>query len=210
MVISKIERPDSLAALNAQMDVAKCNIIGHCNWPDSYPYSPKVYFYALHDGDKMYLKYSVEEQSVMALTTQDGGAVWTDSCVEFFCSFDNSGYYNLETSAAGVALLAFRKTKPEAVSASSDILRGIVRHSSLGDAPIEERLGNQSWELLLEIPKESFFRHSFSTLSGLCFRANFYKCGDNLSVPHFLSWAPINSETPNFHQPQFFADVEFE
>ena len=39
---------------------------------------------------------------------------------------------------------------------------------------------------------------------------NVYKCGDNLSQPHFLSWQPIHTDKPNFHVPQFFGEVEFE
>ena len=34
-------------------------------------------------------------------------------------------------------------------------------------------------------------------------KANFYKCGDKLPVPHFLSWKPINVPAPDFHLPCF-------
>lgn len=40
--------------------------------------------------------------------------------------------------------------------------------------------------------------------------ANFYKCGDKLQTPHFLSWNPINLEKPNFHCPEFFGTLNFE
>jgi hypothetical protein len=41
-------------------------------------------------------------------------------------------------------------------------------------------------------------------------RGNFYKCGDSLSVPHFLSWQPIDNPTPNFHLEKFFGELDFE
>ena len=41
-------------------------------------------------------------------------------------------------------------------------------------------------------------------------KANFYKCGDELQTPHFLSWNPIKIENPDFHRPDFFGTLEFE
>lgn len=38
---------------------------------------------------------------------------------------------------------------------------------------------------------------------------NLFKCGDELSHPHFLSWQPIRTEKPDFHRPEFFAQVRF-
>jgi hypothetical protein len=41
-------------------------------------------------------------------------------------------------------------------------------------------------------------------------KANFYKCGDELQTPHFLSWNPIEIDQPDFHRPDFFGTLEFE
>ena len=45
--------------------------------------------------------------------------------------------------------------------------------------------------------------------SGVEARMNLFKCGDELSHPHFLSWQPIRTEKPDFHRPEFFAQVRF-
>lgn len=47
-------------------------------------------------------------------------------------------------------------------------------------------------------------------MDGQTIKANFYKCGDELQTPHFLSWNPINIEKPDFHRPDFFGSLEFE
>jgi len=47
-------------------------------------------------------------------------------------------------------------------------------------------------------------------LNGKTMRANFYKCGDKLQTPHFLSWAPIDLPKPKFHCPEFFGELVFE
>ena len=38
---------------------------------------------------------------------------------------------------------------------------------------------------------------------------NFYKCGDQQVVPHYLSWAPITTENPDFHRPEYFGELNF-
>jgi len=41
-------------------------------------------------------------------------------------------------------------------------------------------------------------------------RANFYKCADSTSHPHWLTWSPVDHPTPHFHLPAFFGTLEFE
>ena len=46
--------------------------------------------------------------------------------------------------------------------------------------------------------------------AGVSWRANFYKCADKTSHPHWLTWAPIDFPRPNFHLPQYFGELHFE
>jgi hypothetical protein len=89
-----------------------------------------------------------------------------------------------------------------------DLLKRVGRWSSLGDLPLENCSGD--WELSLVIPKEIFYPEITKTFDNVKAKGNFYKCGDCLQTPHFLSWNPIQSETPNFHLPAFFGDLLFE
>lgn len=195
----------SIATAEAAPQPIGCN-----NWAAEYPYAPKATFAAAHNGTHLLLTFRVEEACTAALVTEDNGPVWTDSAVEFFISFDDTGYYNFEFSCIGKALLGFRKTKPDVIHAGADVMETIRRESSLGTANFAERKGDNRWELNVAIPAAAFFAHNFATLDGIKARANVYKCGDNLSKPHFLSWQPIRTEKPNFHVPEFFGDVEFE
>ncbi|WP_274957264.1 carbohydrate-binding family 9-like protein [Millionella massiliensis] len=204
--IRKIEVPAAPRELvGVPAEPVACN-----NWAQEFPYAPKVTFAAAHNGTHLLLTFRVEEECTMAVVTEDNGPVWTDSAVEFFISFDDRGYYNFEFSCIGKALLGFRKTKPDVTHATPEVMASILRSSSLGDANFEERRGDNSWELNVAIPASAFFAHDFQSLDGVRARANVYKCGDNLSKPHFLSWQPIRTEKPNFHVPQFFGEVEFE
>ena len=86
----------------------------------------------------------------------------------------------------------------------------VSRWSSLGRTPFEERIGECTWEVALVIPYTVFIKHRITSLDGQTIKANFYKCGDELQTPHFLSWNPINIEKPDFHRPDFFGSLEFE
>lgn len=197
---------DSKAPSVATMDVA-C-----CNWPGQFPYSPQVKASVCHLGDRLLLKFDVREKYTAALVDTDNGIVWDDSCVEFFIAFEgDEGYYNLEANCTGHVLLAHRLGQNEGVElAPEEMLAQIVRTPSLGREPFAERVGDNRWTLELEVPVSCFFLHHIRNLSGCRARCNVYKCGDRLSEPHYLSWRPVLTETPQFHRPEFFAPIEFE
>lgn len=144
-----------------------------------------------------------------ARVTEDNGRVWTDSCVEFFIAPDQGLYYNFETTCIGRLLLGARKSRTEAEHASPETLGGILRRTSLPGEPFAEREGDNRWHVVLAIPPRALFRHRIEDWSGVEARMNLFKCGDELSHPHFLSWQPIRTEKPDFHRPEFFAQVRF-
>lgn len=55
------------------------------NWKE-YPYHPEAAFRIAHTADSILIHYKVTEGSVRAKYGEDNGAVWTDSCMEFFNS----------------------------------------------------------------------------------------------------------------------------
>lgn len=179
------------------------------NW-EEFPYHPEVSVQVAFNEEELFLQYKVVEQAVKAEVTDSNGKVWTDSCVEFFISPEgNDEYYNLEINAIGTALLGFRKKGDPTVHASEEVISQIRRVSSLGDSPFPEINGETDWQITVAIPWEVFFKHDLKPVSGKKMRGNFYKCGDGLTVPHFVSWTKIKTEKPSFHEPQFFGGLEF-
>lgn len=180
------------------------------NW-NEFPYHPEVSVQIAYNEDELFLQYQVSEQSVKAEVAESNGRVWTDSCVEFFLSPEgNDEYYNMEINCIGTILLGFRKKGDPAVYASGEQIASIRRTSSLGDSPFPERKEPTSWQITVAIPWDVFFKHNLKSVSEKKFRGNFYKCGDELSVPHFVSWTKIKTEKPSFHNPEFFGGLEFE
>ena len=177
------------------------------NWPDAFPYRPEAFFDIRHSGDALQLHFRVQEDAVRAVCAADREHAWEDSCVEFF--FDPHGdgtYYNLECTCTGWLYLCRgagrhgREFLPEAAYAA------ISRRCSLGREPFGLRAEPTAWEVELDIPAAVF---GLAAFDGLRARGNFYKCGDKLPVPHYLSWAPIATPRPDFHRPEYFDTLMF-
>lgn len=183
------------------------NHLLHANW-DEYTYKPYVGFRIAHDGQNIYINWQVNEKEIKAVCEKDGGNVWEDSCVEFFVSFKEVVYYNIECNCIGKILVCTGTEKNNRIPVASKETDSIKRWSSMGYVPVEAKSGK--WELSLILPKGLFHLDHIETFDSLTAKGNFYKCGDNLETPHFLSWNPIESEVPNFHLPEYFGNLKFE
>jgi hypothetical protein len=177
--------------------------ISHANWP-TFPAKPVARFRLAHQGDAILLNFHVEEFGVRALRTTDNSSVWCDSCAEFFVQFaGDPHYFNVECNCIGTLLLARGASQDGRTSMATD---AVERFATLGTDPIEHMSGLIVWELGIRIPAAIF---GVTRLEGVQARGNFYKCGDELQTPHFLSWAPIATPTPSFHRPEFFGSISF-
>lgn len=206
----KFEGEKTYATIESKLDLLPPNRIAHANWTNNDKY-PEVTFKVAHDGVEMFLQFKVREDEIRAEQYGNNSKVSQDSCVEFFVSFDNNvHYYNFEQSCIGQALLGYRKDRPNVTYASDEVMHAIKRLPSLGGENFELKKGDFEWTLLTVIPASSFWESNIHTFDGLKARANFYKCGDKLTIPHYLSWAPVDTEQPNFHRVDFFQEISFE
>ena len=183
--------------------------INIASW-DAYPTKPIVQFSIAYDDHAIHLHYMVHEPTIRAKATENNGKVWEDSCVEFFVMPENDGiFYNFEFNCIGTKLLAVGNSRHNRTFATAEILDKITVKSSLNNAPFDEIKGGFNWELIIKIPIDCFFKHDIKSLKNKTFRANFYKCGDALSTPHFLSWTKIETPEPDFHTPAYFGEICF-
>lgn len=118
------------------------------NWQERFPYCPQAGFRAAHNGQELFIHFTVEEAVTAAIMTENNTQVCQDSCVEFFLSLDEKGYYNFEFSCIGVMMLGFRKERPQAVYAPQEVLANIGRFPSLGKSHFEEKALGEPWGLL--------------------------------------------------------------
>ena len=173
------------------------------NWPE-YSYAPKVSMRVAHSDASLAVMFEVEEDHVRAVTTEDNGPVWEDSCVEFFVADPvGEGYYNFEINCIGTLLAAHRRSRTDAEHFDAGRLSRVRRIASLPHATIDSCGAGQRWWLVEVIPFDLLGLHG----APRSLRANFYMCGDRCERPHFLSWAPITAPKPDFHRPEYFGEV---
>ncbi|AXY72998.1 hypothetical protein D3H65_03000 [Paraflavitalea soli] len=201
-----IKDPQDMQELDRLLNALPRQLIAEVPWQD-YPYKPAVEFVIGYHESYLFLKYFVAEKAIRAVANQVNGKVWEDSCVEFFISFDDVAYYNLEFNCIGTSLIGFGPSKSERNMLPAPIVEQIVTHTAITRQPAKKLV---QWELTIAIPVTSFIHHQPLTLSGRQCRANFYKCGDQLPEPHFVSWRVVDSATPNFHVPASFGSLRFE
>ena len=90
---------------------------------------------------------------------------------------------------------------------SPEKMARIKRYASAGNKPFREMEGLFSWELLVAIPFDLVGLDGEHLPEAVA--ANFYKCADGSSLPHYLSWSPIPVEKPDFHRPEYFGELRF-
>ena len=199
-----IDKVEELLESNTEVQ-----LIETLNWPE-YSYKPDVKFRIAYMQDQILLKYYVNEENIMAKETQVNGDVYRDSCVEFFISPDqNDVYYNFEFNCIGTTHVGYGQVGTKRRLIDPEILKLISVKSSLGDQPFEERTGGHQWEIMIMIPKECLAFDKDIVLKGLKAKANFYKCGDDTSKPHYITWNSVGTEIPDYHQPEYFGEILF-
>lgn len=183
--------------------------ISTLNWK-GYDYKPDVKLAIAYSDREIFLKYYITEDYFKAEKTEPNQMVCEDSCVEFFVSPEDDGiYYNLEFNGIGTILLGTGTGRADSKRADPAIISRIRRKSSVGNKPVTEKTGKFEWSITIAIPVEVFFHHKIGDLKGKTFRANFYKCGDMLSVPHYVTWNPVGTENPDYHRPEYFGMLKF-
>ncbi|HEY0272896.1 MAG TPA: carbohydrate-binding family 9-like protein [Chitinophaga sp.] len=167
-------------------------------------------FSVSHYDTGIRIRFVVEEPYLLALKRPLNGEVHHDNCVEFFIAPDDAGgYYNFEFNCLGSIKAAFGPHRRQRDYLPEQLIRDISDSLAL----TVSNLGQDRflrWEIIANIPLQAFTHHPLTSLGNLQCTANFAKCGDTLPSPHFKSWRPIPSATPDFHQPESFGSVLFE
>ena len=163
-----------------------------------------------------YVKWKVEDRFVLARRTKHQQDVYRDSCVELFFTPggvpEERGYFNLETNCAGVKLFGAHIVGGKDEKFTAADFASVVTASSL-EGPIDREIVEPTtWTLEYKIPLGLLERHAKieRPRPGVTWRANFYKCADDSSHPHWLTWSPVTNAEPSFHLPKYFGILAFE
>ncbi|MDB5031970.1 carbohydrate-binding family 9-like protein [Mucilaginibacter sp.] len=166
-------------------------------------------FSIAHCGDAIFLKFYVNEDVIKTNMHKTNDPVCKDNCVEFFVSFGSENeYYNIEINCLGICLMGYgidrtnRKLMPESVIDK-------IKKTILIKSADEFAATNFEWQITLAIPIDVFTYTNLNSFDKKQGRGNFFKCGDDLPEPHFLTWNAIQSQNPDFHLSEFFGELQF-
>lgn len=191
----------SLAKIDQQMAAMPiAGVIDTLNWREQYPVAPETRFALAHTDKMLYVRFEVKGEVPLSTKTNDLELVNEDACVEIFIGDkDNTHYWNFEFNPAGICNASHRKErKVDVVRLNAEQLQSIKRF------PVQ--LCAAHWSLLVGIP---FSLINLDRTKEHSRRANLYKCGDKTAMKHYASWNPIEAETPAFHLPEFFGEIQF-
>jgi hypothetical protein len=181
--------------------------------PDHFP---KAEVKIAYNNMAIFLMFRVEDRYVRATAAAHQDNVYKDSCVEFFFapgSDVSKGYFNLEMNCGGTMLFHFQMQpgKERIVIPDSECSQITFLHSlpRIVEPEIEEPV---TWTVAYSIPIALLRKYCqvISPAPQAVWRVNFYKCADDTSHPHWLTWSPVDLPAPNFHHPQSFGILQFE
>ena len=181
-------------------------------------HKPRVRAKVLYDDDALYLHFHVEDRYVLARRQGYQDHVCRDSCVEFFVQprpdTTRPGYFNFEVNCGGAILLAYAvPAQASSQPVSDDWLDRITIAHTL-PARIDKEIDQPTtWRVAYSIPI-ALFEHYTGGLGDrrpapdVTWRANFYKCADESSHPHWGMWRNVEGKL-SFHKPEYFGDIHF-
>lgn len=188
-----------------------------CNYMGAKPdHFPRTEVKIAYDDRAIHVMFRVEDRYVRAIAREHQESVCGDSCVEFFFTPGpdvSRGYFNFEMNCGGTILFHFHPgLENRAIEIPKDDCGKIAKVHSLPPIVEPEIQKPTTWMVQYSIPMALLKRYcQVSTPQpGALWRANFYKCADHTSHPHWLAWSPVDYPKPNFHLPQSFGFLEFE
>lgn len=186
--------------------------------PEGSGHRPRTRVRLLWDDGALYGVFRVEDRWVRCVHTRLNDPVYRDSCVELFLEpVPGRGYLNFEWNAGGT-LLASHVTDPtrtpeglRAAAPLTEVEASAIRvRTSLPRVVDPEVSSPLTWTLAFALPFEVLGARvgGVRPRAGDVWRGNVFKCADDSSHPHWISWAPLTAR--NFHLPGCFGALRFE
>jgi hypothetical protein len=198
-------------------DLAETLELSHFR-PEGSDHTPRTSVRLLYNDQGIYCMFRVEDRYIRCRHTGYMDPVYKDSCVEFFVQpKPDKGYFNFEFNCGGVLLCSYiidpartdGRFRDFAAIPEEQGKQVIIQHSM--PRTVEPEIeGPAVWLLETFIPFSLLEKYAGPTgrVKGQSWRANFYKCGDETSHPHWASWTRLPEK--NFHLPGSFGSIRFD
>ncbi len=167
-------------------------------WDSFSPIPYKTTSQMVHSDEGITVRLKTNEWPLRVTVMNNNEHICGDSCMEFFFipNSDSCEYFNFEMNPAAVLLSCLGEE------------RHGRRHISIDgeDVKIDSHIDGQcGWSVMAYIPYSFLLKHYPRVDKRM--RANFYKCGDHTVKPHYATWNPVGTQTPDYHRPEFFGEI---
>lgn len=177
--------------------------INECVWGDAY--KPVCYAQVVYvNGDGFWARLTCEEANPKAVHTGFFSDVYKDSCLELFAQWDDTSdrYINIEMNSIGASLIAIGADR-NARTPINQIIKTPF--------PVTAEKKENEWSVTVHIPEKDletiYGMSSEKFVPGYTIRGNFYKCGDETEIEHYVMWNPVETPKPDYHRPEYFANM---
>lgn len=185
--------------------------------PEGSDHRPKTALRLLYDQAGIFGIFRVEDRYLRSIHTDYLSPVYKDSCVEFFVQPKQvMGYFNFEFNCGGALFCSYiidpartPKGFRDFVKLPEEDKKQVLIYHSLPDIVQPEITEPATWFLEFFIPFSLLEQYVglLGNVSNRSWHANFYKCGDETSHPHWASWTELPEK--NFHLPECFGMLSF-
>ncbi|MHC4124643.1 MAG: carbohydrate-binding family 9-like protein [Planctomycetota bacterium] len=195
---------------------SKAKLLDINNWMGDEPqHKPETQAKVLYDEEFIYVIFRVEDKYIKAVAQKYHDPVCRDSCVEFFFTPGediSKGYFNIEINCGGTMLLYHQISRSEGrVAVSEADCDKIEIYHSEPKIIEPEKQEPTTWFVEYKVPLAMLKKYMKVIMpnTDVKWKANFYKCADKTSHPHWLTWSVVDLPKPDFHRPEFFGTLEF-
>lgn len=172
-------------------------------------YKPKSYGrMAFVENRGVYVTLVCEESNPKRDCREHQVPICQDSVMEAFFAFTQNGtvpenndlYMNYEMNANGMLYAKYGAGRKNRTFISA-------QHHKL--SACTAKIEKACWTVSFLLPKELLEQLGVWRMveGGDTFYCNFYKISEDPSIEHYASYAPIESDVPNFHVPANFAET---
>lgn len=189
-----VRRPE-----NGCWDTVPVIKLENCLFPSESPVTASAQ--VCYDDAALYVKLQTVEEHIRAELTGPLDEICEDSCLEFFFSpmEGDNRYFNLEVNPNGAMYFGFG-------TSVQNLYRLIPENHPI--KPVIQRTAD-GWNVEYAFPADfvALFFPDFRLKPGKTMMANFFKCGENTLIPHWLCWNDIPAERKTFHCPEYFGKL---
>lgn len=166
--------------------------------------SEEAFVAAAWNEEALTVCFLTKNATVVCRNFANQSPVSDDSCVEVFIKpVDGGEYWNFEFNIAAFINGSHRLVRNAKTPLTEEECASVKRSASpavtapvFSDEPAE-------WTFTVSIPWTVL---GVKPHKGMRMTGNFYACAGKAPHPYYLSWAPIDTDKPDFHRPEFFGD----